>query len=189
MKTLYESLKEVKDPRRAQGIRTPLAAFLEMIILAEMSGNYSIRSVSRFIDRNRTFFSQRYELATTPSYGTLRDLLKILDYKVLNNVLRDWCSQFMSEQDWIAIDGKAIKSTVTNKQDAAQNYLSMVSMFCSKRNIVLDTQGFENKKEHEIKTARDLINDCELKGVTFTMDALHCQKKQSKISWSQEMTM
>ena len=62
-------------------------------------------------------------------------------------------------------------------------------MFCTKKGIVIDTKSLENKKENEGLTAREMILQCELKGVTFTMDALHCQKKQSKLSWSQEMIM
>ena len=55
--------------------------------------------------------------------------------------------------------------------------------------IVLDTVSIETKKENEGQAARDLITQFESKGMTFTLDALHCQKKQSAVSWSQEMIM
>lgn len=189
MKSLYECLEEVTDARRKQGQRTPIAAFLEMIVLGGMSGNYSIRSIARFIDRNEKYFVDRYNLEHgTPGYTNLRKFLEKLDYKELNQAVKKWCSQFLQSGDWIAIDGKAITSTVTNKHNSEQNYLSMVSMFCSKKGIVIDTQSIENKKEHEGLAARELIAQCELKGVTFTMDAMHCQKKLRKQSWSQEMS-
>ncbi len=35
----------------------------------------------------------------------------------------------------------------------------------------------ENKKESYIKVVRNLIELLDLKGVVFTFDALHCQKK------------
>jgi len=190
MISLYNGLLEVTDPRRKQGQRTPLAAFLEMIILAGMSGNHAIRAVSRFIDRNEAYFVDRYNLKHgTPKYTNLRNFLEILDYEQLNSAVKKWCSQYIEGQDWISIDGKAIRSTVTNSHSEVQNFLSMVSMFCTKKGIVIDTKSLENKKENEGLTAREMILQCELKGVTFTMDALHCQKKQSKLSWSQEMIM
>ena len=65
----------------------------------------------------------------------------------------------------------------------------MVSLFCNNKGITIATQSIENKKDNEGQAARELIKMCELKGITFTMDALHCQKKLRKPSWSQEMTM
>ena len=190
MKSLYECLLGFKDFRRKQGVRTPVTAFLEMIILAEMSGNNSIRSISRFIKRNEAFYVDRYNLEHgVPSYGTLRDFLKGVEGDELSLVLKDWCLQFIEQGDWVAVDGKAINSTVTNKHGSGQNYLSMVSLFCSRQGIVIGSEPLENKKENEIMTAKELISKYELSGVTFTMDALHCQKKLRKPSWSQEMIM
>ncbi len=40
----------------------------------------------------------------------------------------------------------------------------------------------ENKKGSEINVVRDLITLLDLKGVVFTFDALHCQKKLWKRS-------
>lgn len=190
MKSLYKYLAEIKDHRRAQGQRTPMAAFLEMIVLAGMSGHYGFRAISRFIDNNESFFVKRYGLLHgTPAYATLRKFSKGLEYRDLSLVLNKWILQFIDEEDWISIDGKAIGSTVINEHDSKQNYKSMVSLFCTKKGIVVDTKAIENKKENEGEAARQLIEQCELKGITFTMDALHCQKKRQKLSWSQKMSM
>lgn len=190
MKSLYECLNLVKDHRRAQGQRIPLSAFLEMIVLAGMSGHFGFRPISRFITSNEAFFVERYKLLHgTPAYATLRNFIKELDYKNLCAAVYKWGSQYLEQEDWISIDGKAIGSTVTNSNDSKQNYKSMVSLFCNKKGIVINTLSIENKKDNEGQAARDLIQLCELKGVTFTLDALHCQKKQLKPSWSQEMSM
>ncbi len=37
-----------------------------------------------------------------------------------------------------------------------------------------------NSKESEIPVVKELIAALDIKGVTFTLDALHCQKKQQK---------
>ncbi len=189
MKSLYECLNNVEDHRRPQGQRTPMCAFLEMIILAGMSGHFGFRPIARFIETNEAFFVDRYKLQHgTPSYTTLRNFTKQLDYKKMCTSIFQWGSQYLEKEDWIAIDGKAIGSTVTNSHDSKHNYKSMVSMFCNKKGIVVNTLSIVTKKENEGQAARELIEQCELKGVTFTMDALHCQKKQPKLSWSREMS-
>jgi len=99
-------------------------------------------------------------------------------------------SQYMKGEDiWMSIDGKVLGSTVTNSNNSAQNYKSIVSMFIKEKGIILTTKGYENKKDNEIQTARDLIETLEIKGITMTLDALHCQKKRRKVSWWEEMTM
>jgi len=190
MKSLYEYLKSVKDHRRAQGQRIPLSAFLEMIVLAGMSGHFGFRPIHRFINTNEAFFIERYNLQHgVPAYATIRNFIQELDYKELYTVLYKWGSQYIGGDDWASLDGKVIGSTVTNCNNSEQNYKNMVSMFCNKKGIIISTQSVENKKENEGQAARELIESFELKGITFTLDALHCQKKLRKPSWSQEMSM
>jgi predicted transposase YbfD/YdcC len=45
---------------------------------------------------------------------------------------------------------------------------------------VLGNAQLQNAKASEIPVVRHLIESLDLKGVTFTLDALHCQKKQQK---------
>lgn len=190
MKTLTQCLESVSDHRRAQGQRTPFYAFLEMIILAGMSGHFGFRAMSRFITNNKEFFIERYDLLHgVPTYTTLCNFAKELNYNELSMALHEWCSQYIEDNDWVSIDGKVMASTVTNCNDSKQNFKSIVSSFCNKKGIVFNSKSFENKKENEGETARELIKLFKNKGVTFTLDALHCQKKLQKPSWSQEMSM
>ena len=125
-----------------------------------------------------------------PNYSGINYFMNGLEYSELNKVLEKWMSQYMKGEDiWMSIDGKVLGSTVTNSNNSAQNYKSIVSMFIKEKGIILTTKGYENKKENEIQTARDLIETLEIKGITMTLDALHCQKKRRKVSWWEEMTM
>ena len=100
-------------------------------------------------------------------------------------------SQFIDSEKpiWVAIDGKAIGSTLTDTNGKMQNFKSMVSLFNREMGVVLNTTGIATKKENEGQAVRDLLDQLETKGITFTLDALHCQKKQSRKSWSLEMIM
>ena len=52
----------------------------------------------------------------------------------------------------------------------------MVSAFTHERGEILGLKVMENKKQSEIVAVQDLLELLDLKGVVFTMDALHCQK-------------
>ena len=60
MKTLIDHLSQLPDNRRLQGRRFRLSAFFEMVILAGLSGRFSINGISRFIANNSDFFVSRY---------------------------------------------------------------------------------------------------------------------------------
>jgi len=107
----------------------------------------------------------------------------------LNEALSNWTKQFVDSDKWIAIDGKAISSTVTDMHGQRQNFKSIVTLFCTEKDIVIASKSFENKIGNETQTARALIDQLNMEGVTFTMDALHCKKKPPRVSWPQEMTM
>lgn len=190
MNTLFHYLLSVEDFRRKQGQRISLAAFLEMTILAGLSGHFGINSITRFMKNNEEYFTNRYNLQYgVPSIATVFTNLNKLPYDQLNKALSGWMAQFLEDKTdlWIAIDGKALCSTVTDQHGNKQNYKSIVSMFCRELGVVVTSSSIENKKENEGEAARQLIEQFEAKGMTFTMDALHCQKKRSKPSWSHQM--
>ena len=60
--------------------------------------------------------------------------------------------------------------------DAAQNFVSVVSACVHGRADVMGQISFENGKTSEIGAVRDLLQQLDVEGVWFTMDALHCQK-------------
>ncbi len=190
MKILQDFLKQVPDHRRPQGQRVPHLYFLEMIVLAGMSGNYGLRPVARFIKNNSSFFEKRYKLLHgVPSGSSVQNFITGLDFTALTQALHNWTKQFLDSSKWMSIDGKALGSTVSDMHDKQQNFKMIVNMFCHEKEILVQAKSFQNKKSNEALSARELIASLEMQGITFVMDALHCQKKQPKLSWSQEMTM
>ena len=91
-----------------------------------------------------------------------------------------WAQQYvdLKEGDWLAVDGKVLNSTITDCNNSYQNFVTMVSVFAHKRGQVLHVAKMENKKESEIPTVRALLESLDIQGCVFSMDALHCQKKQ-----------
>ena len=91
----------------------------------------------------------------------------------------DWAKTYVNleEGEWCSIDGKSIRGTVEHHNGCHQNFVSIVSMFASKRGMVVGMKKFENKKESEIKIVQELITVLDLTGIVLTFDSLHCQKK------------
>jgi len=113
---------------------------------------------------------------------TIRDVVQRIDFDKLSKSFNQWAEQYvpMCKGDTKSIDGKAIGGTVSDCSNSYQNFTSLVSVFASQRGIVLSCSKIENKKESEIPTVRQLIETLDVKGEIFTLDALHCQKKQWK---------
>ncbi len=104
-----------------------------------------------------------------------------LDYEELQLVFNQGRQQYslIPSSEWISLDGKSLKNTVSNYDNAQQNLINCVSAFSHQRGLVLGVKMMENKGESEINVVRDLIELLDLTGVVFTFDALHCQKKLS----------
>ncbi len=94
-------------------------------------------------------------------------------------IFNQWAENYveLQESEWCSIDGKSIKGTVTNYKKACQNFVSIVSVFASKKGLVLGISKLENKSESEIVTVQNLIAALEIKDAVFSLDSLHCQKK------------
>ena len=54
--------------------------------------------------------------------------------------------------------------------------MSVVSLYSSQIGVVLAAEQFESKKTSELKVVQTLLEALHIKGVVFTLDALHTQK-------------
>ena len=180
-KSLIDYLKQIPDERVPNGRRHPLWLILLIMILGIMSGYWGYRSLGRFVERHRRQLIDTLKIpgARVPSYSTLRRVMMQLDYQAVTQAFNEWASQYTHNDSgqWIAIDGKSLKNTVSDCYGRQQNFVMMVSAFSHERGEILGIKVMENKKQSEIVAVQDLLKLLDLKGVVFTMDALHCQKK------------
>lgn len=185
-KSLIDYLKLIPDPRQKKGNRHPLWLILLIMIMGCMSGYWGYRQLGRFVERHRRSLIQLLQIpkARVPSYSTLRRVMLVLDYHEVQKVFNQWSQKYsiIPQHEFVSMDGKSLKNTVTNYDNAQQNFINCVSAFSHQRGLVLGVQVMENQKESEINVVRNLIELLDLKGVVFTFDALHCQKKRWKPS-------
>jgi hypothetical protein len=182
--SLIACLSEVSDPRRLQGQRYKSVAMLMIIIMAILRGKYGYREIGRFckLNENQLITKFGFKNKKVPSHVSIRKFIMSTDFTSIQQAFHKWAQHYVSIQagEWISIDGKSIRSTVSNYSNAYQNFVSLVSLFCSRREQVLHVERLENKKGDESKTVENLLEMLDLKGVIFTMDALHCKKNATQ---------
>lgn len=179
---LLEYLVKIEDPRRLQGQRHELQLILLITIMSIMSNYIGYRAIGDFMKRNKSdlIATLHPKKGKLPSFDVIRKVLMGINFKDISKQFHSWSKQYVniSNNEWVSIDGKAIGGTVTNSCTIDQSFISLVSLYCSKQGFVLGNAEVNNSKESEIPVVQQLIEALDLTGVIFTLDALHCQKKQ-----------
>jgi hypothetical protein len=185
---LITALRDVPDPRRAQGKRYPLPYLLLFTVLALMSGARSYRGIITFLEERRDLLNRHFGVALkrAPVVNTLRTVLQSLDAEALERAFRHHAKALLShveaareaarEADGrpvIALDGKTLRGSFDHLNDkkAAQT----LTAFASSSAILLAHTPID-EKSNEIPAAQQMIGELGLTGVIFTADAMHCQK-------------
>ena len=133
---LLDALRDVPDPRRAEGKRYPLPHLLLFTVLALLSGARSYRGVITFLDQRRLVLNDLFgaEWKRAPALNTLRDLLHALDTAALETAFRQHATGlFTAPEDgampFIALDGTVLKGSFDHLNDrrAAQALTAFAS--------------------------------------------------------------
>lgn len=182
--SLLEHLQRVPDPRRSQGERYSCISMLLMIIMGVLCGRYGYRDIGRFCQLHQVEFVKLFcfKNKRVPSYVSIRDFILRLDFTSLQQAFYSWAKEYVpiEQGQWLCIDGKSIRSTLSEYGSEYQNFVSLVSLFCAKREQILCVKRFENGKSSEIKVVEELLEELDLKGVVFSLDALHCKKNDGR---------
>lgn len=180
MTTLQETFAQIPDPRGTRGKRYPLPIFLILILLGTMSGYGGYRGLERFMQRHEGTLARQLGLTrdALPDYSTIRRLLTQIDFNQVAAVLNAWmkAERWVEAGDDCAIDGKSLANTLNHHKDSYQNFVSIVSVFQLRDGLVVGQKIFENGKRSEIVVVQELIEELQLTGMVFSLDALHLQK-------------
>lgn len=182
IEVLIEQLKTVPDWRRGRAVQYPLWLMLLMTLLGVMSGYTSLRALADFMERHQQEVCEYFGLAKVelPSYPTLRRMVQHVDATAVAAVFQDWAKANARVEVGaaVALDGKALGSTVQDCYGSKQDFVVVVSACVQSWAGVIGQTSFHNGKSSEIGAVRQLLTQLDLQGVWVTLDALHCQKKQ-----------
>jgi len=180
--SLIQSLQEIRDFRTSQGRRYPLWLILLLVIIGTLSGCRSYYAIEDFGVRHYQALSEKLGLTVTrlPSDTTFRRILHRLDFQLLEQLFQQWASRSIEPKldEWVSIDGKSIKGTVSEAGTAYQNLVSLVSVYSAQPGVVLAMQQFETKTTSELTVVQNLLEALNLEGVVFTLYALNFKKKR-----------
>jgi len=178
---LIDRLCLVKDFRRARGQRYPLWLVLLLVIMGTISGCTGYRALEEFARRHYQALVSHLSLPQErlPSDSTFRRIMTSINFEELARVFNQWARDYiaLSKSEWLAIDGKSIKGTVSNSNNAYQNFVMVVSVFSTTQGLTVSLSQFQNQDNSEIALVQAILSALDLSNVVFSFDALHCQKK------------
>jgi predicted transposase YbfD/YdcC len=154
---------------------------LLIIILGIMQSYIGYRPIGDFAKYNQALLVKYFNLPgdTVPSYSTIRRVLMGLDWSELLAIFNEWAKEEYQDKEgleWLAVDGKSLKSTVINHDEATQNFVMFASFFSQETGIVLHLERWENKEASEVHQVQDMVKDTELTNRNFTLDSLHSNR-------------
>jgi len=186
---LIHQLKQIPDVRGSRGKRYPLWQLLLLALLGSLCGYIGYRPLSTFCKENWVELKAVLALpegGPTPSYSTFRRLFITLDHTHIVTLFDTWCHAFMRPIPgmWIGGDGKSIRCT---SNENGGDYISTVSLYSHTPGCVIAFQLMENSKTSEITIIRECIKSyADIPGITYTLDALHCQTETVKLIVAQQ---
>lgn len=156
--------------------------------MAMLSGHYGYRPISRFLRDHADELRRHLGLTRhpLPSHVTVRAVLQALDFDALSAAFRAWAAERLPEREVLALDAKAVRSTVSAHDGPDQDFACLVSAYGARSGLAVSATAYRNGQTSEVAAARGLIADLaralDLTGTTVTLDALHCTKKRSSRS-------
>ena len=148
-----------------------------------MSGYHDYRSLEDFCARynNELNAALGHPKHGVASYSAIRRVVMEIDFNVLSHKFYQWVrgKVHIQKKEWMQIDGKGIKGTVADYSSKYQSFLNLASLFMNRTGIVLEVRQMNNQSQSEISVVQQLISELRIKNIVISMDALHCQKKNT----------
>ena len=177
---ILELIKNIRDPRIDGKIRYDFGAIIFIALCAVLSGCESWNDIEEYGKVKKSWLGKYVDLSNgIPSEWTFRRIFTLLDPEQIENLLRTHARSIVEakgESKQIAIDGKALRGS--KRQDL--RCLQSISAWCQENKLVLAERQVMSKS-NEITAIPLLLETLELKGNTVTIDAIGCQKNNTRI--------
>ena len=103
----------------------------DVAVVAMLSGHHGYRPIGRFLRANADDLREHLDFGRhgLPSFVTVRAVLQALDFSALAAAFRAWAAERMPAGEVLAVDAKAVRSTVSDHDNAAQDFVALVSAY------------------------------------------------------------
>jgi len=168
LREVFAQIPDSKDP-----YAYPLEGVLTLICLAMMCGQNGEREIARWAQAQRWELAERlgFPREKMPSLGTIQEALRRIPPTQFTALVSEWGEQVMqahgdTEGQGIAIDGKVVRGSRTDAQDAVH----LLSALAHDLKLVLGQTPVPDHT-NEIGGIDPLLADLVLEGRIVTVDA------------------
>ena len=177
--SLYAHFREMKDTRRARGVRYQLVTILVMMVMAKLCGEDTPSGIADWVRHRAEQFIEILKLKrkTMPHHSTYRRISEdVIDIEELEEVVSSVLSgrKYYGKQILLSMDGKVLRGTL----DEVQNGTYLLAAYLPTEGVVLMEIAIEGKGS-EIPGAAKLLKMVDLRGKVVMGDALHTQRAVS----------
>jgi len=178
--SLYAHLEDLKDSRKARGIRYPLVAILVMMVMAKLCGEDTPSGIADWVKHRGEQFIDLLKLKrkSMPHHSTYRRVeAEVVDPQELEQVVSRVLTgrKFFGKQVLLSMDGKVLRGTL----DEAQRGTYLLAAYLPSEGLVLMEVELEGKG-YEIPGALKLLKMVDLREKVVMGDALHTQRAVSR---------
>ena len=175
--SLFKSLEQIPDPRRARGVRHPFQAILRLTLLGLVSGQTTMAHIALF---GRLHWSELKEplgfsRESAPHATTISRVLAGVPFELLQDALIDWVKVVVGDRRVdVSVDGKWAKQS----EDGCGNPLGMVNVLAHDLKLCL-AQWPMSEKRYEPAVLRSRLERLleHYPGLRLlTMDALYAER-------------
>ncbi len=177
-----EALSSLVDPRRAQGVRYPLASVVVIALMSMVCGADNAEEMEDWGEANAPWLDDILELPHgTPTQDVFLSVFGALDPGGFRSVFLSWIDLLRLRLGvmgrHIAIDGKTSRRSYDTAHDRPA--IHTVSAWLSNEGLVLG-QIKTAEKSNEISAIPELLRVIDLRDATVTIDAMGCQTEIAK---------
>ena len=174
---MIDILKQIEDPRQAQGKRYSLWFILIIAIVAVMCGSKSYSKISEWGKNHKEIIKSSLDIKTRkiPCASTFYNILSKIDVKVFENIIYEYIGKKVDKNDAIAYDGKTMRGT----RKRGGEFSHLLSAFSHKLAGTLFQISVESKT-NEISAIQEIFKKMNLENKIATMDALLTQTEIAK---------
>ena len=177
MRSLYERMKEVEDPRSPRAKKHDLAEVLTYLTAGYITGHTSLRRCLKWCQRRKKWFQkQGLELKNgVASLPTVSRLLSGIDEVLFLFVFIEWISGIVQTRGaHLAVDGKAIRAAA--EKCKGNRAPMMLHVMDAATGLVLAQKPIPDK-ENEITSIPELLSYLDIRESMITADALNTQTR------------
>jgi|GEM_PF-265565 len=171
-----ELLGDISDPRDNRGKRHELSFVLAVTTMAILSGKNHVSEIHRYIHNKIEWLQEIFDRpnAKLISRAQLPQILTIVDWEGLNAVAEEFFGVTIENinDEWIAIDGKVLRGTITDNDNAHENEQITIAIGHKSQQILFQRK-MSGAKSSEVAEVRKLLEDTGIQRAKVTLDPLH----------------